>query len=127
MVIRGEKMYSYVKYEKELESDYRRALDQVKRPEEVADVFREYAFKLVNMVYDDLPSNMKEQLKLLTEKEDIEIGEELKEKLSGILEKSDLMAILKRMAQDAINRYKKLKHDDERTDLFRLGDNAKIH
>ncbi len=126
-MIRREKMYSYVKYEKELESDYRRALDQVKRPEEVADVFREYAFKLVSMIYEDLSSDMKEHLKLTTDDGDVEIEGELKEKLSEALEKSDLMAILKRMAQDAINRYKKLKHDDERTDLFRLGDNARIH
>ena len=124
---RGKKMYSYVKYEKELESDYRKTLDQVKRPEEVAEVFREYAFKLISMIHDDLSPDMKEHIKLLTDYEDVEIGVRLRDKLSETLENSDLMAILRRMAQDAINRYKKLKHDDERTDLFRLGDNAKIH
>ncbi|MCD6450094.1 MAG: hypothetical protein J7L34_06275 [Thermotogaceae bacterium] len=126
-MMKGEKMYSYVKYEKEVESEYRRALDQIKRPEEVIDVFGEYAFKLISMIYEGVPSDMKENIKLLTDKEKVEINGKLKEKLSEILEKSDLTAILNRMAQDAINRYKKLKNDDERTDLFRLGDNAKIH
>ena len=125
--MKGEKMYSYVKYEKEVESEYRRALDQIKRPEEVIDVFGEYAFKLISMIYEGVPSDMKENIKLLTDKEKVEINGKLKEKLSEILEKSDLTAILNRMAQDAINRYKKLKNDDERTDLFRLGDNAKVH
>ena len=124
---KGEKIFSYVKFEKELESDYRRSLDQVKRPEEVADVFQEFAFKLLNMIYEDIPSKLKDDIKLSADDEEFELSEKLRELLAEKLEKSDLTAILNRMAKDAINRYKKLKHDDERTDLFRLGDNARAH
>ncbi len=123
---KGEKMLSFVKYEKELESDYRRALDEVKRPEEIHKVFTEYAFKFLKMVKDDLDDRMRDQIKLLPDEENFEIGDELTENLSELTEKSDLMAILKRMAESASHRYLKLKKDDERTDLFRLGDSSKI-
>lgn len=123
---KGEKMLSFVKHEKELESDYRRALDEVKRPEEIHKVFTEYAFKFLKMVKDDLDDRMRDQIKLLPDEENFEIGDELTENLSELTEKSDLMAILKRMAESASHRYLKLKKDDERTDLFRLGDSSKI-
>ncbi len=123
---KGEKMFSFVKYEKELESDYRRALDEIKRPEEIHKVFSEYAFKFLKMVKDDLDDRLKEQIKLIPEEENFKIDEELLDKLGDLVKKSDLMAILKRMADSAIHRYLKLKRDDERTDLFRIGDSSKI-
>ncbi len=123
---KGEKMFSFVKYEKELESDYRRSLDEIKRPEEIHKVFSEYAFKFLKMVKDDLDDRLKEQIKLIPEEENFKIDEELLEKLGDLVKKSDLMAILKRMADSAIHRYLKLKRDDERTDLFRIGDSSKI-
>ncbi len=123
---KGEKMLSFVKYEKELESDYRRALDEIKRPEEIYKAFAEYAFRFLKMVKKDLEDGMKDQIKLLPDDEDFEIGDRLTEELGELVEKSDLMAILKRMAESASHRYLKLKKDDERTDLFRLGDSSKI-
>ena len=123
---RGEKMLSFVKYEKELESDYRRALDEIKRPEEIHKVFAEFAFKFLKMVKDDLDDRLKEQIKLLPDEENFKIGDGLTKELGELVEKSDLMAILRRMADSAVHRYLKLKRDDERTDLFRLGDSSKI-
>ena len=123
---RGEKMLSFVKYEKELESDYRRALDEIKRPEEIHKIFSEYAFRFLKLVKEDLDDKLKEEIKLLPDEENFEIGDDLGRELGELLEKSDLTAILKRMADSAVHRYLKLKRDDERTDLFRLGDSSKI-
>ena len=127
-MIRGEKILSFVKYEKELESDYRRHLDDVKRPDEVGKVFVEFAFKLIKMVKSEIPDGYIEEIGFDPESDvPFKLGNGLKEALSDLYEKSDLPAILERMARSAQNRYKKLKKDDERTDLFRLGDNAKPH
>ena len=123
---KGERMLSFVKYEKELESDYRRALDEIKRPEEIHKAFSEYAFKFLKMVKEDLNDRLKEQIKLLPDEENFKIGDDLIKELDELVKKSDLMAILKRMADSATHRYLKLKKDDERTDLFRIGDSSKI-
>jgi len=126
-VKKGEKILSFVKYEKELESSYRHKLDEIKRPDEVGNVFREFVFKLLKKVKDDIPDDAVEQINFRPEDgEAFEIGEELIELLGEkLVEKSDLMAIIGRMAQSAQHRYKKIKNDDERTDLFRIGDGAK--
>ncbi len=129
MVKRGEKMLSFVKIEKELESDYRRALEEVKRPDEVHKVFKEFAFRLLKKVKEDIDEDMMVFLKLTPENgEHYKMDEKLLEFLGEELtKKSDLLAIIGRMAQSAAHRYLKLKRDDERTDLFRLGEGSKAH
>ena len=126
---RGEKILSFVKYEKELESGYRRKLDDIKRPDEIGEAFREYVFKLLKMVKEDIPDEAKELVYFHPENEEpFEIDERLREILgTDLIEKSDLMAIMRRMAQSAQHRYKKIKNDDERTDLFRMGDGTRPH
>ncbi len=127
-MIRGEKMASFVKFEKEIESDYRRALDDVKRPDEIGKVFVDYAFRFLKMVNEEIPASFKDEISFNPESDKVfEISGDLREFLGELIEKSDLMAILERMASSAVHRYKKLKKDDERTDLFRLGENARAH
>ncbi len=127
-MLKGEKNYSFVKYEKELESDYRRALEDVKRPEEVGKVFKEYAFRFLKLVNPEIPEGMREGITFYNEDERVfKLNEDLLKYFGEYVEKSDLLSILKRMGLSAQHRYKKLKKDDERTDLFRLGENAKIH
>lgn len=128
-MMRGEKMLSFVKYEKLLESDYRRALDDIKRPDEIWKVFVEYAFKLLKMVKEDLPDKMKKEIRFVPGGKDevFKLSDQLLDHLGELVEKSDLLAIINRMASSALHRYKKLKSDNERTDLFRLGENARAH
>ena len=128
MVRKGEKMYSFVKYEKELESDYRRKLDEVKRPDEVGGVFVEFAFKLLRKVKEDIPDEAREWIKFKPEGDvPYTLDGRIEEILGDIMKKSDLPAIIERMAMAAHHRYKKLRSDDERTDLFRMGESAKPH
>ncbi len=126
---KGEKILSFVKYEKEIESDYRRALEDTKRPDEIHKVFREYAFKILKNVKKDIKEDMIDYLKLTPNSEEhFSVGDELTKLLGkDLLGKSDLLAILGRMAISAAHRYIKLKRDDERTDLFRLGEGSKAH
>jgi hypothetical protein len=126
---RGERMESFVKIEKELESDYRRALEEVKRPDEVHKVFTEFIFKLLKRVREDIDEDMMLFLKLTPEDDKVyKIDEKLLEFLGeDLVKRSDLLAIIGRMAQSAAHRYLKLKRDDERTDLFRLGEGSKVH
>ncbi len=128
-MMRGEKMLSFVKYEKLLESDYRRALDDIKRPDEIWKVFVEYAFKLLKMVKEDLPDKMKKEIRFVPSGKDevFKLSDQLLDHLGELVEKSDLLAIINRMASSALHRYKKLKSDNERTDLFRLGENVRAH
>ena len=128
-MMRGEKMLSFVKYEKLLESDYRRALDDIKRPDEIWKVFVEYAFKLLKMVKEDLPDKMKKEIRFVPGGKDevFKLSDQLLDHLGELVEKSDLLAIINRMASSALHRYKKLKSDNERTDLFRLGENVRAH
>jgi hypothetical protein len=126
---RGERMESFVKIEKELESDYRKALDEVKRPDEVHKVFTEFVFKLLKKIKEDIDEDTMTFLKLTPEDDEpYKIDGKLLDLLGeDLVKKSDLLAIIGRMAQSAAHRYLKLKRDDERTDLFRLGEGSKAH
>ena len=120
---KGEKFLSFVKYEKELESEYREKLSSVKRPEEVGVIFMEFAIRLLKKIVPDLDEKeCIEDVSFVPEDEEVGfiLSERLKKFLKEeIIEKSDLMAILRRMASEAIHRYKKIKADEERTELFR--------
>ena len=126
---KGERMDSFVKIEKELESDYRKALDNVKRPEEVHKVFGEFVLKLLKRIKEDINEEIVMRIKLTPEDETPYKVDEKFEELIGedLIKKSDLLAIIGRMAQSAAHRYIKLRKDDERTDLFRLGEGSKAH
>ena len=120
---KGEKFLSFVKYEKELESEYREKLSEAKRPEEVGDIFVEFALRFLKKIVPDLDEKTYiEDVSFVPEDE--EVGFTLSERLKKVLkeelvEKSDMMSILKRMVSEAIHRYKKIKSDEDRTDMFR--------
>lgn len=119
---KGEKVLSFVKFEKELESAYREKLASVKRPEETRDVFVEFALKLLSKVNPSITLNHRDHIHF---EPDSESGYRLSPQLeqilgSEVLTKSDLPAILKRMALSAAHRRTALLSNTERTDLFRL-------
>ena len=120
---KGEKFLSFVKYEKELESEYREKLSETKRPEEVGDIFVEFALRFLKKIVPDLDEKTYiEDISFVPEDE--EVGFTLSERLKKVLkeeivEKSDMMSILKRKANEAIHRYKQIKSDEERTEMFR--------
>lgn len=119
---KGEKVLSFVKFEKELESAYRERLSAVKRPEETGDVFVEFALKLLNRVNPSITRNHWDHVRFEPETENgYRLSKELEQIIGEeILTKSDLPAILKRMALNAAHRRKALLSNAERTDLFRL-------
>lgn len=119
---KGEKVLSFVKFEKELESAYRERLSAVKRPEETGDVFVEFALKLLNRVNPLITRNHWDHVHFEPETENgYRLSKELEQIIGQeILSKSDLPAILKRMALNAAHRRKALLSNTERTDLFRL-------
>lgn len=119
---KGEKVLSFVKFEKEIESAYRERLSSTKRPEETADVFLEFAIGLLNKVNPQITRNHIDQIYFEPEHEN---GYRLSPNLEKILgeevvKKSDITAILKRMALNAVHRRKTLITDNERTNMFRM-------
>lgn len=126
---KGEKVLSFVKFEKELESAYRERLSAVKRPEETGDVFIEFAIKFLNKVNPQITKNFSDKIYFEPENENgYRLSSEI-ERILGqeVLTKSDLTAILKRMALNAVHRRKSLIANTERTDLFRLQEKPDQH
>jgi hypothetical protein len=121
-VKKGEKVLSFVKFEKELESAYRERLAAVKRPEETGEVFIEFAIKLLSRVNPAITKDHSDQIIFEPESENgYRLLPQLEQVLGKeVLTKSDLPAILKRMALNAAHRRKSLLSNTERTDLFRL-------
>ncbi|WP_041081126.1 hypothetical protein [Thermotoga profunda] len=119
---KGEKVLSFVKFEKEIESAYRERLSNTKRPEETGDVFLEFAIGLLSKVNPQITRNHIDQIYFEPESENgYRLSPNL-EKILGeeVLKKSDITAILKRMALNAAHRRKTLIADNERTNLFRM-------
>ena len=118
---KGEKMFSFVKQEKELIEDYRKKLHDVKRIDEVGDVFIEFALKFLEKVLDDFyAGDYTEDISFDPEKEEYALSERLKEKIGKeLFRKSDLPAILQRFCETAAHRWKQLKADEEKTDFFK--------
>ncbi|MGB9821211.1 MAG: hypothetical protein ACPLVG_07625 [Pseudothermotoga sp.] len=119
---KGEKVLSFVKLEKEIESAYRERLSNTKRPEETADVFVEFAIGLLNKINPQITRNQIDQIYFDPENENgYRLSPNL-EKILGeeVLKKSDITAILKRMALNAVHRRKALIADNERTNMFRM-------
>ncbi|ACB09792.1 MAG: Uncharacterized protein XD64_0868 [Thermotoga sp. 47_83] len=118
---KGEKILSFVKQEKELIEDYRKSLHDVKRSDEVGDVFIEFALKFLEKVLEDFkPEEYTEDIAFEPEKESYTLSERLKEKIGeDLLKKSDLPAILQRFCEMAAHRWKQLKADEEKTDFFK--------
>lgn len=113
-------MRSYVKYEKELEHEYREKLNEAKRLGDVGDVFVEYAFKLLKMVKPELDDSLIEDIAFDPENpKGYKLIENLRRELEEEFNSSDLPAILERMAKAAAHRYEHILKDNDRTDVFR--------
>jgi hypothetical protein len=119
-----EKMLSYVKYEHELETEYREKLAEAKRKSDVRDVFAEFILKLLRKINPDIPASLQEQIRFDEKEFLFEFVDELKKVVDELSEESDLKAIINRMYEAASHRYKKIEHD-ENLDYFRIGNNAK--
>lgn len=119
---KGEKILSFVKLEKEIESAYREKLSSAKRPEETGEIFIEFAIGLLSKINPQINRNYIDQIYFDPESENgFRLSASL-EKILGeeVLKKSDLTAILKRMALNAAHRRKTLISDNERTNMFRM-------
>ena len=118
---KGEKILSFVKQQKELIEDYRRKLHDVKRSDEVGDVFIEFALRFLEKVLEDFDAaDYTEDISFDPEKEEYTLSERLKERIGeDLLKKSDLPAILQRFCETAAHRWKQLKANEEKTDFFK--------
>jgi len=119
-----EKMISYVKYEHELETEYREKLAEAKRKSDVKGVFAEFIIKLIKKIKPDAPGSFSEQIRFDDKEFKFEFVDELKKLFEEISAQSDLGAIIDRMYETAKHRYKKIEHD-ENIDYFRVGNNSK--
>ena len=115
MAIHGERVDSYVKYEREIASEFKDKLSSVKRIDEVGKLFVYTITKLLKNINPDLE----------VEKDDISFNpttysfsENLKKQVGKYFENSDLKNIIDKYYTDSINRYKKIQKD-ENTNFFR--------
>ena len=113
---KGEKIVSYVKYEHELSHAYREKLAEAKRKSEVREVFMRFVHQLLSKIDPEVENARLEDIVFTPE--GYHITGELKEKIAPYMEKSDLEAILDRMYEAAVNRYKKIEKD-ENVDFFK--------
>ncbi len=113
-----EKMVSYVKFEHELQNEYREKLAECKRKSDVKDVFVEYLFKLLEKIGAKVPRGFNEFIKFSEKGFEYLFVGELEKLVDELSKESDLKAIIERMAESAKHRYTKLEHD-ENGDYFR--------
>ncbi|HOK87988.1 MAG TPA: hypothetical protein PK404_04050 [Fervidobacterium sp.] len=114
-----DKVFSYVKYERELETEYRRKLSEAKRKSDVRKVFYEFLFKLLTKVQPDLPNYLQEDIKFDEKEFSYSFTEELERIINELSANSDLKAIIDRMFEVAKHRYMKIAQDED-VDYFRL-------
>ncbi|MCX7654373.1 MAG: hypothetical protein N2Z58_06855 [Fervidobacterium sp.] len=116
---RAEKMVSYVKYERELENEYREKLSDAKRKSDVRDVFSEFLIKLLKRIVPEVSLSLVEYIKFEDKEFKFEFTGELQKLIDDLGKSSDLKAIINRMYESALHRYKKIEHD-ENLDYFRM-------
>lgn len=119
-----EKMLSFVKYEHELETEYREKLAEAKRKSDVKEFFAEYVLRLLKKINPDVPMSLIDEIKFDEKEFKYEFTGELAKVVEEIGSQSDLKAIIRRMFEAAEHRYKKIEHD-ENLNYFRIGNNAK--
>lgn len=114
-----ERMLSYVKYEHEIETEYREKLAESKRKSDVREIFADFVFKLLKKIVPGIPSHLAELMKFDEKEFKYEFTGELSVIVDNLCKNSDLKAILNRMYESAAHRYKKIEND-ENLDYFRL-------
>ncbi|HOO31905.1 MAG TPA: hypothetical protein PK466_01185 [Thermotogota bacterium] len=112
----GEKMYSYVHFEKELMPGYHKEIKNSKNATEVEAVFIGTCFKLLEKVETELDKKDIEQIVFTPEKEKKwDINRLLTEKIEEKFSNSDLNAIINRFADEAFKRHEHIiKRDEDR-------------
>ncbi|ABR30132.1 hypothetical protein SU69_01365 [Thermosipho melanesiensis] len=116
-MVKGEKIYSYVKFEHELESEYREKIALCKRKSDVLETLFETVKKLLSKINDEFKHLTRDDTKLNNEK--IEFSEKWNEKIKELYKNSDLEAIINRLTEVATHRIKKLEND-ENVDYFNI-------
>ncbi|MGC8902909.1 MAG: hypothetical protein ACP5KD_06180 [Fervidobacterium sp.] len=120
---KNEKMNSFVKFEHELETEYREKLAEAKRKSDVKDVFAEMLVRLLSKILPEVKLSI-EEIKFDEKEFKYEFTGELGKVIEEISKSSDLKAIINRMYDTALHRYKKIEHD-ENMDYFRLNSTQK--
>lgn len=122
--MQGGKMLSYVKYEHELETEFREKLAEAKRKSDVRDVFSEFVVRLLQKIEPSVNLRMVEDIRFGEKDFSYHFNGELASIVEELSKGSDLMAIIGRMFEAAQHRYRKLEHD-ENTDYFNRGEAQK--
>lgn len=120
----GEKMLSYVKFEHELETEYREKLSEAKRKSDVRDVFAEYVVRLLQKVEPSITLRMVEDIRFDEKDFSYRFNGELARVVEELAKNSDLMAIINRMYEAAQHRFRKIEND-ENVDFFNRGEAQK--
>ena len=115
----GEKMYSYVHFEKELTPNYHKEIKLKKHAPEVGDVFIETTFKLLKKVDDGITEKDIEKIIFTPEKENKwELKPSLQKKVEEKFQHSDLDAIISRFAKEAYKWHEHILQKDEDNEFF---------
>lgn len=125
----GEKMYSYVHYEKEFAPEFRTTLKSMKDTNDIANVFIETIFKLFKKIKPEIPEFMVEEIVFLPEGEKRKwiLEEKLSMKLTEELEHSDLESIVDRFSLEAYKWYEHVMKSDESRVFFKEKPGDIIH
>ena len=116
----GKESISFIKLYKEMEGAYRNALNNAKTPVEVETVFIHFATRILSEACENVEGKDMEYISFLPENEPpFTFEKRFKEKIIPDLEKSDLESIITKLAESSKNRYIKIIHDQDRTDMFR--------
>ncbi|MBO8160921.1 MAG: hypothetical protein H0Z24_04740 [Thermosipho sp. (in: Bacteria)] len=116
-MIKGEKIYSYVKYYHEIEPEYREKLIEAKRKSDVREVFIYTILKFLSLIDENIDSSYSQYIRF--ESDTFEFISPLKEKIEKLSKNSDLQSIIEKIYETAKNRYLKIEHD-ENSDYFNL-------
>ncbi len=119
-------MYSYVQLEKEISGSYREQLNTVKRSDEIEEIFARKVMELLLRVSENSIQPNTNEIRFVPDTEPFyELRGDLakSQKISEAMIQSDLPAIIKRMALDALGRYRHIINDDDRMETFRFPKN----
>ena len=115
----GDKMYSYVHFEKELSPGYHKEIKLKKHTREVGEVFIETTFKLLKRVDDEISDKDIEKIIFTPEKgKKWELMPVLYKKIEDKFEHSDLEAIIGRFAEEAYKWHEHIIKRDEDNQFF---------
>jgi len=115
----GDKMYSYVHFEKELAPGYHKEIKLKKHAREVGEVFIETTFKLLKKADDQISDKDIEKIIFTPEKvKKWELMPVLHKKFEEKFEHSDLDAIINRFAEEAFKWHEHIVKRDEDNEFF---------